>query len=111
MFPEDTVLKECGDSIAQVRLGLNMTQKELAYESGVSIATVQRVESGASIQFLKLIRIMRVLGLLDKFTSVFTVKSESPLDKLKRREKTRQRASSKGKNISEKDDWAWGDES
>ena len=43
----------------------NITQDALVADAGISTPTIQRAESGASIQLLKLIRILRAIKLIE----------------------------------------------
>lgn len=102
------ILKELGLRISRYRLNRNMTQSALAIESGISRATVQRVERGASIQLSKLVRILRVLNLITNMDSFVPEPPVSPLQQLEMRGKTRQRAPSLEKDDNETG-WSWGD--
>lgn len=76
------------------RLALNMSQKELAARSGVSLGSVKRFETAGEISLASLVSIALVLNDLAAFEALF-----SPLrpETLFRAEKTttRQRAGSK----------------
>lgn len=43
---DEAVLRELGRRLAQVRLGKNLTQAQLAAKAGVSKRTVERLEVG-----------------------------------------------------------------
>jgi len=102
------ILNELGSRISMYRLNRNMTQGALAAEAGVSTPTIQRAESGASIQLLKLIRILRALNLIANMESFVPELAASPLQQLKMKGKTRQRASSRQEDDKESD-WSWED--
>ena len=91
---DNAIINEFGSRISRYRLNRNMTQNTLAIEAGVSTPTIQRAESGASIQLVKLIRILRVLNLVGNIEALVPELSISPLQQLKVKGKTRQRASS-----------------
>jgi len=105
---DGAILNELGLRISRYRLNKNMTQDALAAEAGVSTATIQRAESGASIQLLKLIRILRALNLIENIESLAPELAVSPLQQLKMRGKIRQRASTPQEDDKEAD-WDWGD--
>ncbi len=114
---DDTVQQEIGKRLARLRLNKNLTQSQMAEEAGVSRATVTRLESGHSTQLSNFIRILRVLGLLDKMDTLIPQSQISPMEQLKLAGKQRQRASSprKSKNktmgvAEEPAPWRWGDE-
>ncbi len=69
--PRD-VLLACAQSARELRLGENMTQKELADRMGVSVGTIKRFERTGEIQFSSLLTLALVLGRLDDFDAVFT---------------------------------------
>ncbi|MBU1086533.1 MAG: helix-turn-helix transcriptional regulator [Candidatus Omnitrophica bacterium] len=103
---DKAILKEMGLRIARNRLNRNMTQKVLAFESGVSKPTIQRAEAGVSIQVDKLIRILRALNLVKNIESLVPELPSSPLQQIKLKGKARQRAFSKSKD-NKQDDWSW----
>lgn len=105
---DEAILNELGLRISKHRLNKNMTQDTLAAEAGVSTPTIQRAESGASIQLLKLIRILRALNLIENIESLAPELAVSPLQQLKMKGKIRQRASSPQED-DKKADWSWGD--
>ena len=92
---DDAFMAEIGGRIAQHRLNRNLTQKELASKAGISVPTVTRIEAGESSQLTNLIRILRVLGLAENLDSLIPDIPASPIQQLKLKGKTRQRASSK----------------
>ena len=60
------IMRELGTRLKQQRASLNMDQKTLAYESSVPLRTLSRLENGHGVSFEAVIKIMRVLGLLDR---------------------------------------------
>jgi DNA-binding XRE family transcriptional regulator len=122
---EDTVLAELGGALAARRIEMELTQAELAEQAGIGKRTVERVEAGSSCQTSVLIRIMRVLELLEGLGRLIPPTGPRPMDLLKRKGKARKRASSKrrraGSSPASKQDsptggkragteWTWGDE-
>jgi transcriptional regulator with XRE-family HTH domain len=109
---DDGVLMEMGGRLAKMRLERNLTQAQLAQQSGVSKRTVERLEKGAvATQLAGFIRMCRTLGVLDRLDNFLPEPVPSPVEQLKRRGKQRQRASSSrkaGKASVKK--WHWGDE-
>lgn len=110
LMSDEAILKEIGRRLARRRLELELTQAELAERAGVSKRTVERVEAGESTQTSTLIRIFRILGLLDNLDSLIPASGPRPLDLLKLRGKERQRASSKKGKEQAGATWSWGDE-
>lgn len=61
--------KEC-------RLGLNISQKELAERSGVSLGSVKRFESSGQVSLSSLLEIALVLGRLGDFEALFASRDQ-----------------------------------
>ena len=111
LLTDDAVLAEIGKRIARYRIDSQMTQAELAEQAGVSKRTVERIEAGASVQFSTVIRILRVLDLLQGLDRMIPEPAPRPLDLLKQKGKVRQRASSSKPPEKAQKKWTWGDES
>lgn len=107
---DQTILAELGERLAQRRLQRQLTQAELAEQAGVSKRTVERIEAGATTQLSTLIRILRVLQLLDRLEGLIPAIGPRPMDLLKLKGKERQRVTRKRKP-SDPEPWQWGDES
>jgi transcriptional regulator with XRE-family HTH domain len=106
---DDAVLFEIGRRLAQIRLGHNMTQADVAVRAGVSKRTIERLESGAvATQLSSFIRVCRVLELIERLDVLVPEPVPSPIAQLKLRDKTRKRASSS--SVKEQPGkWKWGD--
>lgn len=107
---DEIILQELGRRITRRRIDLKITQAALAVESGLSKRTVERVEAGASTQLSSMIRILRVLDLLDGLNSLIPEAVQRPLELLKLKGKERQRASSKHRGNQVSGKWSWKDE-
>lgn len=107
---DNAILGELGRRLAQWRLDRGLTQANLALEAGVSKRTVERMEAGAAAQTLSLVRVLRVLDLLPGLEQLVPEAGPKPMDLLKLRGKTRQRASSSTPENRTADDWSWGDD-
>ena len=91
---DEAVLSEMGRRLAQVRLGKNLTQAQLATMAGVSKRTVERLEAGGvAPQLSGFIRICRALDLLERFELLVPEPVASPMAQLKLGGKQRRRAS------------------
>jgi transcriptional regulator with XRE-family HTH domain len=112
LLTDEAVLAEVGHRIARKRIDQQITQAEMADQAGVSKRTVERIETGASVQFTTIVRILRVLDLLPGLDLLFPESPASPMDLLKRKGKVRQRASGTGKvKVTPTDKkWSWDDE-
>ena len=100
------VLQEIGERIEQLRLNSNLIRTNLAEQAGVSRNTIERLESGDSVQLTSLIRVCRALGILSRFETVFPPSAISPVAQLRLQGKKRRRASQKRSVKTDK--WSWG---
>ncbi len=107
---DEHILAEIGHRLARRRLEMQLSQAQLAEQSGLSKRTIERIEAGHSAQFLSMIRVLRVLKLLDGLDLLVPDTGPSPLDLLKLKGKTRQRASSSRARKTPASPWQWGDE-
>ena len=103
---DESILAEIGKRLLRRRLALQMTQADLAEQAGIGKRTLERVEAGATAQLSTIIRIFRVLGLLEKLDQMLAEPAIRPLEAAARKGKARQRASSRGKSSAKKP-WAW----
>ena len=98
--------------IKTVRLKQNMSQAELADESGVSISTIKRMEDGEVKNFESLIRVLRTLGKLDVFVPLVEEEQLSPneyyeLASKANKPKRKRKRASKGYTKENKEDSEW----
>ena len=110
LLTDAAVLAEIGARIARYRLDRQLTQTALAAEAGISKRTVERIEAGASVQLVNLIRVCRALGLVANLEQMIPEPAASPMDLLRRQGKVRQRASSPPKDGVQDEPWSWDDE-
>lgn len=110
LFTDEAILAELGGRLAQRRLELQLTQEMLAEQAGVSKRTVERIEAGATAQMSTLIRVLRVLELLDRLETLVPEAGPRPMDLVRLKGKARQRASGK-RQTAHAGPWQWGDES
>jgi transcriptional regulator with XRE-family HTH domain len=112
---DEVVLGEIGARLKRLRLERNLTQAELAREAGVSKITVERLEAGQAAKLQTLIRVLRVLGLLEALNPLLPEPMPSPIETVRLRGKTRQRASGARRNPDSSPrrggKWSWGDQS
>lgn len=89
---------DLGRRFKSYRVALNLTQKEVAEQSGVSVMTLVRFENGecGSIGLNKFIALMRAIQLLENIYDVIPDMPENLYRKRDRlKQNQRQRASSK----------------
>ena len=110
---DDAVLAELGARLARTRLERNVTQAQLAADAGVGTATVERIEAGEPVKVTSLIRVLRVLGLLEGLDRLVPEPTPSPIEQLKLHGRRRRRAAPArvaGGDDEEPGPWRWGDE-
>src|ERR1700722_9589409 len=88
-----TVLEELGLRLAQARLDHNLTQEGLAIAAGVSKRTVERLETGKSVQLSNLVRVLGALDLSRNLDQLVPPVGARPIEQLKHQGKARRRAS------------------
>ena len=106
---DEAILSELGRRLARQRLDLQLTQAEAAAQAGVSKRTLERVEAGGSAQLSSLVRILRVLDALPHLENLLPEPGPSPMELLRRRGKTRKRASTRGRVAKKHQPWTWDD--
>lgn len=109
LLTDGTILAELGGRLEQRRLELRLTQEMLAEQAGVSKRTVERMEAGATTQISTMIRILRVLELMDRLETLVPDTGPRPMDLVRLKGKARKRAGGKRKPGDE-EPWRWGDE-
>lgn len=107
---DTAILEQLGERLARQRLRMDLTQRELAHEAGVSPRTVSRLENGESTQLTNLIRVLRALELLDDFAQALPRLGPTPMELVRDQGKRRQRASGSGQAEGSPLPWRWGDE-
>ena len=107
---DDAILAEIGNRITRYRLDHQLTQADVAEQAGLSKRTVERIEAGASTQMSTIIRILRVLDLLQGLDLLIPEPGSRPMDLLKLKGKVRQRASSNRRPNQSNKKWSWGDD-
>lgn len=107
---DQSVLVEIGRRIERRRLSADLSQIELAREAGVGRATLQRLESGRPVAVPALIRVARVLGVLDQMEAWLPEQLPSPIETLALRGRVKQRASPRSRGEAPRGDaatWQW----
>ena len=106
---EDLILQEIGKRFEHRRIELGITQEVAAKQAGISKRTIERIEKGKDCQFSTLIRLLRVIDLVEQLEQLVPESTPSPMMMLKLKGKIRQRASSRAVPKVKKT-WQWGDE-
>lgn len=100
---DNAILTEIGERIRKQRLNQNITQIDVADKAGVARSVVQKIERGEDVMFSGLLRILRVLGLLDQLDAFLPDPGISPLQLIRQQMQQRQRASGDRSIASEKE--------
>ncbi len=101
------VIQEVGQRVKNYRVSRNLTQKELADRSGVSLRSISRFEQGEDFQLSSFVKILRAMDLLDNLNLLIPDTSKSPSYYLKSTTKKRVR---KKKETADFKPFQWGDE-
>ena len=78
MLPDSEIRRRLGQKIRHLRLRQNFTQTSLAEQAQVSLTTLKRIEKGDISYFDSLMRVLRILGELDVFSSLIKEDEMSP---------------------------------
>lgn len=89
---DKTIEQELGQRFKSLRLRKNITQKELASATALSLNVIKSLESGRG-KLSSVIAVLRELGALDELDNFIPQSSISPLQLARMDGKTRQRAS------------------
>lgn len=98
--------KMLGRGLLEIRLARNINQTDLAAEAGISRRTMTRLENGDGVSLDTLIRVMRALGLADRFAVLLPDPAIRPIERA-RQGKERQRARRTSKPAAQP--WRWDD--
>jgi transcriptional regulator with XRE-family HTH domain len=101
------VLAELGQRLAHARIERGLTQEGLAAACAVSKRTIERLETGKSVQASNLVRVLRGLGLLTNLNHLIAESGPGPIEQLKRQGKERRRASPHKHKAPAQ--WSWAD--
>jgi transcriptional regulator with XRE-family HTH domain len=106
---DEVLLKLIGARLAGIRLARNLTQEQLAEQAGLGLRTVQRLELGAAATRLSgVVRVCRVLGLVEYLETLVPEPVASPMAQLKFQGRKRRRATGE-QTVPGKTKWTWGE--
>jgi transcriptional regulator with XRE-family HTH domain len=89
---DDAVLGEIGQRIARLRLAANLSQAELARRAGIGRGALQRLEAGAPVGLVAVIRVARTLDVLSQLEAWLPEQALRPMEALRLGGRTRRRA-------------------
>lgn len=92
------------------RLRRNITQADLARQAGVSVRTIRRMEKGEGISLATFIRVLKALRLEERLDALLPEQDISPIARVSKTMRVRERASGKRGNPKPSSDWQWGDQ-
>ena len=73
------ILQLLGENERRYRKALKLTQEELAMNTGLSLSTIQKFESGdANISLQNFLNIMRATGQIENIIQLFPQQPENP---------------------------------
>lgn len=98
--------KELGQRIKALRLQKNITQKELAEATTLSLNSIKALESGHS-KLATLIAVLRELGALEQLDNFIPETSISPIQLARMQGQVRKRASGERLKVREQDKPQW----
>ena len=107
VMTEDEALHETGYRLAQIRLGRNLSQAELAAKAGISKRSLERLEAGVgSLRLNVFFLVCGALGLMSGFEALLPEPQMSPQDILAARKMPKRAYKRRSDKMKEK----WGSE-
>lgn len=110
MISDNAALHALGERLHQHRVSQRFSQADLASASGVAKRTVERIESGESVQLSNLIRVLRVLGLLANLWQLVPEPPLQPVSRIRQQGKIPQRVRKSASATVATPKWTWGDD-
>jgi len=109
---DSDILIEIGKRIKSARIRRSYTQAQLAELSGVSKGTVANIESGESVQFGTILKILRELDCLNALELLLPSSESSPMELIHSKyQHERQRVRSVASAVPKyKEGWKWGED-
>lgn len=110
LVTDRALLKVIGQKIKQLRLGANMSQKNLAERCGLSDFSISQIENGKNTSVLSLLMVLRALNALNMLYRFFEEEPLDPIamaDFMKSHPKPKRASSSKTMNTKPKTGSEW----
>ena len=102
--------KELGKRLKDHRLDQNLTQKQVAFRSGLSRRTITAIENGEGSTLTTLITLLRALHALDTLESFLPDPGISPIAMTSMLQDAPRKYASKPRKTPPATPWKWGDE-
>ena len=80
---DPAIMKTIGGRIKDYRIAMELKQADLAFQSGVSLSTLGKIESGLPVSTALLLSVLRALGLLENLDLLVPESKVSPSQMLK----------------------------
>lgn len=103
----EMISQEIGRRLEQLRLSRNITQAQLALDSGISERTLRRLESGDNPTLDSLIRVLTALRIQQNINLLVPDPRIRPIERVRNKGAERQRSSST-KSSKTINPWEWG---
>lgn len=94
--PHNIALVELGRRLALLRKQQRLTQAEIASESGLGIATVNRIEAGQDAQFSSWLKLFKTLGISSALDVLLPEEILSPMAEVKKQNTRREKPKNEG---------------
>lgn len=103
----EQIIQHMGATLAQIRIGREVTQAELAASAGISTRTLSRLESGEKATLDTFVRLMQALGLEAHLAALLPDPGIQPVQQLKSGNAERKRVRARTEKNDEDDRWSW----
>ena len=91
------ILQTIGERLKEQRLAMNKSQEEMAEWSGISPASVRRIENGIAVNFAYFIKMLRALDMLEGLEFLLPPLPISPIKLKELNSRQRKRATGQRK--------------
>lgn len=89
----DEVVQSLGKRLREQRMSKVMTQEELSQRAGVALGAIKKLESTGKVTVETLVQVVQVLGLINEFSGLFSIRVQTSIADMERKELAqRQRA-------------------
>lgn len=104
----ETIMKELGQRIQDLRIASELTQAEMAEKSGVALRTITRIENGENVKVDNILNVFRALGILPNLNYLIQEQTIAPTEMIDVGKKRKRVKYSEKRTTNTA--WKWGDE-